>query len=501
MTERPVHWAEGMFLRPHHLQAAHRQLNDAAQTGMKWDLHYNWGLRTIAIDPDALGNHRLVIHSLRARLRDGTLIRVPEDGPLPTLDLRPILERNTSVIVYLALPVLRLGKTNVDRGEETEAPRFRLETQEVEDENDPRNLQRIQRRVLNLRVLAGDEDQAGFEVLELARVQKSAEADVRPQLDRNYIPPILGCDAWEPLQVGILQSIYDRIGQKIDILAGQARTRGIGIEGQGQDAIIIGQLRQLNEAYAFLGVLDFAEGVHPLQAYLELCRLVGKLSIFGETLRPPPLPRYDHDDLGHCFYAVKRYLDMLLDRIVEPEYKVVPFVGHGLRMQVNLEPSWLEAAWELYVGVKSPLPAEECVALVTDTAQLDMKIGSAIRVDEIFVRGEAGLRFLYTAQPPRALPRDPALIYFQVDRGSQQAEWQNVARSLTLALRLNERRLEGSIEGQRTLTARLRSNKTAVLQFTLFVTRATPESITRSAQSTNPNVPASAIPPRGPGGR
>ena len=114
----------------------------------------------------------------------------------------------------------------------------------------------------------------------------------------------------------------------------------------------------LNEAYALLNILAFAAGVHPLTAYYELCRLVGQLAIFGETRRPPDLPRYDHDDLGGCFYAVKKHLDALLVR--HPRAGVQgsrPFEGAGKRMQVALEPAWLEAHWQMYVGVKTPVEA------------------------------------------------------------------------------------------------------------------------------------------------
>ena len=68
-----------------------------------------------------------------------------------------------------------------------------------------------------------------------------------------------------------------------------------------------------NEALAYLSNLAFVEGIHPLPAYLELCRLVGQLSIFHATRRPPDLPRYNHDDLGGCFHRIKHYLDELID--------------------------------------------------------------------------------------------------------------------------------------------------------------------------------------------
>jgi type VI secretion system protein ImpJ len=303
----------------------------------------------------------------------------------------------------------------------------------------------------------------------VARIEKSARADATPQLDKSYIPPLLACDAWQPLAGDLVQSLYDRIGKKIEVLAAQVVARGVTFDSHAQgDPLLFAQLRVLNEAYTLLGVLAFAQGVHPLDVYVELCRLVGQLSVFGPTRRPPDLPRYDHDDLGGCFYRVKQYIDALLDLLLEPEYKERPFVGAGLRMQVALEPAWLESAWQIYIGVQSSLDADECVRLLTVPGQLDMKIGSSDRVDAIFRLGQAGLRFDTCPRPPRMLPTLPGLIYFQVSRDSQQLEWHNVQKSLTLALRLNENRIAGNIQGQRVLTIK-NGGQTATLQFTLYV--------------------------------
>src|SRR5262249_7496967 len=161
----------------------------------------------------------------------------------------------------------------------------------------------------------------------IARIEKSPRAEAVPQLDKAYIPPLLGCDAWPILANGILQTAYDRIGKKIELLANQVVANNISFDSQAQgDPQIFAQLRVLNESSALLGMLVFAQGIHPLHASLELCRLVGQLAIFGATRRPPELPRYDHDDLGGCFYRVKQHLDALLDILVEPAYKERPFV-------------------------------------------------------------------------------------------------------------------------------------------------------------------------------
>jgi type VI secretion system protein ImpJ len=457
-----------MFLRPHHFQAAQRHGAHLAGTDEKWDHHYNWGLRAIDLDRDALANYRLVIRSLRARLRDGTLVSIPEDGVLPAVDLRPALENVPAVTALLAVPVLNIGRANVAADHGAEGGRYLLETQNLEDENTGLNPQPVELRRLNVRLLLDTQDHAGYEVLRLARVEKSAKADAVPQLDETYIPPLLACEPWAPLEVGILQAIYDRIGQYLDMLARQVVARGISWESQGQgDRRLFEFLRVLNEAYSYLGILLFAEGVHPLMAYLELCGLVGRLAIFGtRTRRPPELPRYDHDDLGGCFYRVKQYIYDFFEEVPPLEYKERPFVGAGLRMQVTLEPDWLLPSNQMFVGVATPLSAEECIKLLS--GQLDMKIGSSNRVDEIFTFGMSGLRFTHAPRPPQVLPATANLTYFQVDRASQQAEWQNVQKDMTLAIRLNQHRIDGDIAGQQVLKIRS-GGQSITVQFTLYV--------------------------------
>jgi type VI secretion system protein ImpJ len=473
-----------MFLGPQHLQAAARYEAQQRQRSARRGLRYYWGLESLVLNQPALANHRLEIRSLIASLPDGTLLHLPEDGPLPTLDLKAPLESERSLTVFLALPSFQLDRANAsetmraEAGGQGDGARYRVEAQDLPDENTGLSPEAVRVRLYNVRLLlapppagqVAEQGHPGYDTLPIAQVEKAPDADATPRLDLTYIPPLLACDAWAPLQVGILRTIYDRIGTKIDLLAGQVRSRGIGVESHAtEDTRIIGQLRALNEAHALLGILAFAEGIHPLQAYLELCRLVGQLSIFREERRPPDLPRYDHDDLGYCFYQVKKYIDALLDLFIEPDWIQRPFQGAGLRMQVSLEPSWLESAWQVFVGVQSPLPPEQCVGLFTTPGVLDMKIGSSNRVDTVYERGEAGLKFTHRLQP-RALPAVPGLIFFQVARDVQPAEWQHVQRSLTLAIRLNEHKIAGNIQGEQTLTIR-HGGQTIPLTFTLYVVR------------------------------
>ena len=468
MTARAVHWHEGMFLRPHHLQAAQRHIAQIMHTADQWDHPFHWGLRTFEYDREALANFRLVIRTLRARLRDGCLVSLPEDGELPVLDLKTAVPGEGSVTVFLGVPVLHLGRPNV-AGARAGEGRYVLDTLDLEDENTGLHPQPIQVRRLNFQLLLSTQDHAGYEVIPLLALEMSSGSNPAPQIHRPYIPPLLACDSWPPLHVDLMQALYDRMGRLISSLAEQMTWRGITLDSHAQgDALIITQIRCLNEAYALFNVLGFAPGLHPFTAYYELCRLVGQLSILGATRRPPDLPRYDHDDLGGCFYAVKRHLDFLLDGITPPSYEQRPFIGAGLRMQVALEPKWINTGYQMYVGVKSRLPEEELKRLL-ERGGLDMKIGSSEKVDEIFKRGAIGLRFQHKPTPPRALPVVQGLIYFEVSRDTD--EWQNVKNSLTLAIRLNERRFASPPEGQRVLTINAAPGQTTTMEFTLYVVK------------------------------
>ncbi len=474
MPRGEVHWHEGMFLRQHHFLAEHRQLVNLMQLDGKWAVHHNWGLRSIRLNTDALENFRFSVGELKARLRDGTLIEVPEDGPLPALDLKPALEASRKVTVHLGIPLLQSSHPNVTTEGLSENQRYHLITRQMDDENLGVNPQPIAFRRLNLRLLLSTQDLAGYETIPLARVEKSDRAEATPQLDSSFIPPVLACDAWPELSIGILQHVYDRIGRKVEKLAGQAVSRGITLDTldslSQKGNLSFAQLRVFNEALAYLSNLAFVGGIHPLMAYLELCRLVGQLSIFHATRRPPDLPRYNHDDLGGCFHRVRSYLDELIDIAPEPDYAERDFVGHGLRMQVDIDPTWLDGSIPMYIGVVSPLEPEPCAR---ELERLGTKVSSADRVEMIYRRRDVGLQFTHvpTSSVPQALPRDAgasnSMTYFQINRDLQPSEWQSVESTRTLAIRFKEDILVGKMEGEREVTLRLSSDMT--FRFTLYV--------------------------------
>jgi len=451
MNELAVHWHQGMFLRPHHFQAADRYWHDQLQQSSRWDVHYNWGVRKIQINLDALKNFSFEVLRLEARLKDGTMVRVVNRGELPALELRDaFVGGRNGLQVALAVPRAELGRKNLGNGRADGAYRYYSEPPaSVADENTGQELKPVQFRRMNGRlILHDDAGSAGYDVLPLARIERSAQAEAAPELDKFYIPPLLACDGWDVLQVEHLQKVSHIVNKSMKLLAQQMRTRRISFDSQSaEDRKIIEKLRVRNEIAPHLRIMAFAEGIHPLTAYLELCRALGKLSIFTPEYQPPDdLPPYDHDDLGTCFGAVTKYLVAALRDEEIGGYEEVPFVGSELKMKVEMNPKWFAPGYEIYVGVHCPLPPEQVTRHLR--GGLNMKIGSFENVDEIFRRGLRGLAFNYKPHPPRVLPQNDGLIYFQIEPKDSPEEWEAVRHRYNLAIRFNHQLIAGNIEGK-----------------------------------------------------
>src|SRR5262245_18500952 len=135
MANRAVHWSEGMALGPQHLQAHARHQDHQRHRALRWAQRHHWGLLTFDFNHQALNNQRLEVFRLEACLRDGTIVHLPEDGPLPALDLREALERDRAVSVLLALPSFLTGSANAAEDGHAADVRYLVDTQDIEDEN------------------------------------------------------------------------------------------------------------------------------------------------------------------------------------------------------------------------------------------------------------------------------------------------------------------------------------------------------------------------------
>jgi type VI secretion system protein ImpJ len=487
MRNSPVHWYEGLFLRPHHFQAADRYWSETAQTSEQWDHPYNYGLLAIDFSREALGNHQFEVRQLKARMRDGTLVALEFGQEPDRLDLREDLasvgkaladlseafEKESVVRVFLGIPKLKLGRQNVAdvaNADEAGAPTRYLPTRlSIPDEHTGTNEQELELRQLNVKLLLSTQDLSGYELLPIAQVKRASAGAARPQLDESYIPPVIAVEAWQGLGRDIVRAVYDMIGQKIEVLSQQIASRNIGLDSRNPgDLERILMLSRLNAASNVLALVGFVQGVHPLVAYIELCRICGDLSIFAKDRRAEPVPPYDHDNLAGIFKEIKLRIEQLLNSVRDYEYEQRPFIGVGLGMQVSLEPKWFNSDWQWYIGVnKGDLTSQECLDLLS-SGQLDWKLGSSRQVEILFKQRAPGIELRPLDRPIRALPSQPDWLYYEVSRNEGPA-WRDVQATQTLAMRLKDSLITNldRLQGERQLVINSRG-RTYPLQFALY---------------------------------
>jgi type VI secretion system protein ImpJ len=470
MQYHPVLWSEGMFLRPHHFQAAERYWAELLATSQKWDTPYNYGVRAIELGRESLANYQLEIRSCHVRLRDGTAIALDTGQGPGRVNLKDAFQGTAVVTVYLAVPNLTLGRPNVAAGAASGERRYVTTALKLADENLGGNDEDLQLRDLNVRVLLSTQDLAGYEVLPIARVRRSGEAEAIPALDDDFFPPLLAIDAWPPLALDVVRAIYDMLGAKIEVLSQRVVERGVTLSSQEPgDLDDLLMLTTLNGAWAALRCLAFAAGVHPLVAYTELCRIVGQLSVFGPERQPGEIPLYDHDDLARIFKWLRARIEFLLGGRKKLEYEQRFFVGTVRGLQVSIDAKWLHSGWDWYVGVLAEnITDRECRELL-QPGHLDWKMGSSQQVDLIFQHGIPGVRQKELMQPPRALPARQGWVFYEVERDLSNSAWKDVLATQTLALRFKEQLISNldRLPGQQKLEV-MAHGKRSVLQFALF---------------------------------
>jgi type VI secretion system protein ImpJ len=469
MQHAPVNWHEGLFLRPHHFQAADRYWTETLRVSEQWDHPYNYGLLAIDFSREALGNQQFEVRLLKARMRDGTLVALEHGQEPDRISLSEAFDKKEVVTVYLGVPKLKLGRPNV-AGEGTATPaRYLPMRLGLPDEQTGGNEQELELRQLNARLLLSTQDLSGYELLPIAQVKRASAGGARPQLDESYIPPVIALDAWQGLGRDIVRATYDVIGQKIEVLSQQIASRNIGLDSRNPgDLERILMLGQLNAATSALSIIGFAQGTHPVVAYTELCRICGQLSIFAKDRRAEPAPPYDHDNLAGIFKEVYLRIQRLLNAVRDYEYEQRAFTGVGLGMQVTLEPKWFNSDWQWYIGVnKGDLTVQECQELLSSGA-LDWKLGSSRQVEILFKQRAPGVEMRPLDRPIRALPSLTDWLYYEVHKCEGPA-WRDVQATQTLAMRLRDSLITNldQLQGKQQLVISNRG-RNYPLQFALF---------------------------------
>lgn len=468
MNSHSIYWGEGVFLRPQHFQYSDKVLHGSHAVSLGWENPYFYGLHHIELDENSLANWRVSLAACQLRLPDGTALKIPEDAhlsaePIPRSLFQSVESR---VKVYIGVAEIKNGANNTEPEGPGVMTRYLKREIQVEDENSSGSSSTIEARVLNPKILVGDDAARGYDAVPVMQLRLGATAEAPPEVDPDYIPPVISTKA-SPKLMSWLNSVCDQLGAQSQRLSQQIKDRGVAFaSGHRDDLEMISQLQAVNASLGGLAHLPSAREVHPFHVYCELCRAVGNTAIFKGTRGFPQIPSYDHDNLILSFRRLQELLAPGEKR--QADYVRQPFSADGLVMSVRLQPEWLQPDWAFYIGVECNMSPEEVRQLLSEEA-LGMKVGRTEEVDAIFRMGRFGVQIKPVTDAPRVFPRKNWHFY-RVDR---EHAWNLDEKNLNLGIRFNERYVEQQINGEDKIDVRNRTtNETTTMAFSLFAIQA-----------------------------
>ncbi len=422
-----VHWSEGMFLRPHHLQSYQRWEETIARATFGSVRAFPWGAVLLEVAEGPLEDFTLRLDRCQIRMKDGTWVRIPENTSVEPRDFKKQLEAAPrGVEIAFGIPSMQEVRANAVSLEEPEldrgTPRFVVHQLKRLDENTGENAQDLNVRRMRGKLFVGAEDTTGYDVIRIGRLKRTDRPGAVPEFDRLGCGPLLSSHADRGLHA-LINSVSDQISAKSDTLASEAVEQRMSFsDGLGGSISHLLKLQCLNATRGELAGWLQSPMLHPFDVYVAFVRLIGQLSLFDTTVMAPhELATYDHDRPGDTFDEVARRIQQLLKLLEPTDYETRPFERvrdiNGIEgLQVELDRKWIDENRELFVAFEAIELDEHEVDHKLGEKALDLKLASPRRAPRIHGVAVRGLRFARRTPPQGTLPHRQGLHYFKIDK-------------------------------------------------------------------------------------
>lgn len=419
-----VAWREGLFLRPQHFQQQERSIEARVRARVDATRPYAWGLTELVIDEDLATLGKFGVVKASGVLPDGTAFAIPDDLPPP--DPLDVPEDVRDAIVYLTLPAHQIGAVEFRESDAAaHEARFLVDEVEVADAySDDRTAEPIELARPNLRFGVTRDQTYGRVCLGLAQVREMQNKKL--MFDDRYIPPAQDIAASRRLKGG-LTDIVGRAEQRAEELAVRAVE---ATDGGAETFASFLLLQALNRWVAMLQHLDSLPTVHPERLFESLSGLAGELATLVKPERkPPPLPKYDHENLRLSFDPLFDLLQSMLSAVFDRSAIQLPLeqAGPGAWVSTITDRNLYQHGF-FYLAVNSASPVEEIRAMFPSVA----KLGAVEKMRSIVDSALPGVPLRHTPTPPPQLRVLPGYVYFELDRGV--ADWRDFATANALGL-------------------------------------------------------------------
>ncbi len=432
MTEQ-MHWHEGLFLQPHHLQTWQRQLQERFITEGALARPYPYGVIEMELSADALENMLLRFDQLEAVMPSGIYVRQGHNADVPALDITQAFHATAEgLTVYLGVPLWYENRANVmdeSSGDAVESKRmYQVAQREVVDENTGANPQPLPVRRINTRLLLETDDASDMERLPILRITRANHEDSGlPSRDPAFAPPCLHLKG-SPSLLHLVRDLANQVEASRKELLLQMSRGGFRVESmRGIHFEQILRLQALSRYSPCLAHLVQAQAVPPFEVYLELRKFLGELAALYPDTDKTEVPAYRHETPLPAFKACVEAIRSMLRGAVQPNFMQVDFTAAADVQCALLSDEHLTQPNEYYLGITTDEDPKVLIDLVEDRDRFKLMAQSMVS------RAIWGIQLTAERVPPLELPSRTGLHLFRLDTAESARMWERIKQEKQLA--------------------------------------------------------------------
>jgi len=425
-----VIWSEGMFLQPQHFQQQNRFHEGFLHNRIAPLFGYSWGFSILELDQAALMESRIQLSTGRGIFPDGTPFDFPyQDKPPIPLDIDVNLRDE---VIVLALPVQRIGATEIDSDNNSGSSlaRYAIEEIDVSDSN-TQNPSQVSLQIgrLQLRLMRKRDVTGAYTTLGVVHISER-RSDKQVVLQKAFIPPMLQVSS-DVILKGYLQELCGMLhqrGEELASLIAQPGHRGIA---EIADFLMLQTINRYEPVFKHLSKVSI---LHPERFYSLCLTFAGDMSTFNEShsRRPIEYTEYQHDALAVCFNSLMEELRRLLSQKIISNVISIPLedMQHNLRKAIVNDKTLFKSA-NFILAVNAQLPVET----IRIKLPAFMKIGPAEKIRDLVNLALPGIPLNSLPVAPRQIPFHAGFNYFELERTNDL--WKQLEHSAGLMLHIS----------------------------------------------------------------
>jgi len=414
-----IHWHEGLFLQPQHLQLLQRNAYERIDGERKYLSPFPYGLVEARFSEEDLQNHTIRFEKLEVVLPSGTLFQYPEHADLPALEFKDQFRGTASpVTIYLGVPRWSDERPNVIDATDVESAagaisRFQVVEKELSDENTGQNPQIVQMRRLNGILLTDQDEQSNknIEYIPLLRIGRtvSSNSPDKPCIDPGFVAPTLQLRG-----ASIIREMVRSVATQITAVRDEysellADSPALLEDLRGESLKHFLRLRVLARFEGRLTTLAEIGTIPLLDLYLELRELLAEFASLEPHNRDFVAPPYVHDQPYSAFSEIcSRIRKYLVGP--KPSYIRLNFFREENHFTTPTNRETFRDASGSYIAIKTEQDVSDLVRLVEAPSQFQL-LPATIARDKVAVRG---IVLKEVRDLPYGVPREPNLYYFRI---------------------------------------------------------------------------------------